>query len=88
MSKEFTIDDAAKKMDRTPATMRGLFRRHKIEKAGKAYIWPSLKAMEGDLKKLEKLMDSPKASTKKVAVKKKAATRRKKEAEASEGAAA
>jgi hypothetical protein len=51
--KEWTIADLAKSIKRTPATTRGLLRKHKIDRgSNKAYVWKNSTAMQAVAKKI------------------------------------
>ena len=72
---KFSVDDLAKKLGVKAESARIALRKHKIEKAGKAYGWDSVKDLDAVVKKI-KGGDKPaekKPAAKKAAPKKQAA---------------
>ena len=76
---KFSVDHLAKALDVSPETARIQLRKHKIEKAGKAYGWNSKTELDAVVKK----MKTPKAAAEKKPAAKKAPAKKAK-AEAAE----
>jgi hypothetical protein len=51
--KQYGIDDAAKKLGVKAATARALFRKHKIPRKGKPYLFDSVAALNAAVKKVQ-----------------------------------
>jgi hypothetical protein len=49
---ELGVADMAKHIKRSEATTRNLLRKNKVKRSGKAYVWPSVGAMQAAAKKL------------------------------------
>jgi len=77
--KEYGVEDLAKHMHKSEATVRGLLRNAKVKRSGKSYAWSSRGAMEAQAKKLG---GSERAPVKAAASKKKPAAKRSKQAAA------
>jgi hypothetical protein len=69
--KEYGVEDLAKYMKRSEATVRGMLRRSKVKRSGKSYSWSSAGAMQAQAKKLGGAEPKAAASKKKSAVKRK-----------------